>query len=410
MAASANPDLVNGQMGDDQNAYYAREHERFMTAFHFAMEQYAQGTFEHKISEKVIDEYRDIVTEINAMAARCQVVEQNRSLERQAQAVAIEALSEALLELSMQNLDFRIERELSEEFQPLKEHFNGSVESLCNILNSVAASTGTVKHATNEIAQASDDLSRRTEQQAASLEETVAALAEITSTVARTATSAKRARVLVSAAKVSAEHSSKVVHETVVAINKIEVSSRQIGQIIAVMNEIAFQTNLLALNAGVEAARAGEAGRGFAVIASEVRALAQRSGEAAKEIRGHIQVSTAQVGQGVDLVARTGKALEDIAAKVAEINSVVTEIAASAEEQATGLQEVNTAISQMDQVTQQNAAMAEEATAACRALSEETDGLAALIGEITISRSNSGVVNRVTRKPQSAQMRHRRVG
>ena len=158
-------------------------------------------------------------------------------------------------------------------------------------------------------------------------------------------------------------------------MNGIEKSSQQIGQIIGVIDEIAFQTNLLALNAGVEAARAGDAGRGFAVVASEVRALAQRSAEAAKEIKALISTSTTQVGQGVDLVAETGKALERIFTQVAEIDTIVTDIATCAHEQATGLQEVNTAVNQMDQVTQQNAAMVEELTAASHTLSRETEEL-----------------------------------
>ncbi|QTC89590.1 methyl-accepting chemotaxis protein [Brevundimonas pondensis] len=140
----------------------------------------------------------------------------------------------------------------------------------------------------------------------------------------------------------------------------IEQSSAQIGNIIGVIDEIAFQTNLLALNAGVEAARAGDAGRGFAVVASEVRALAQRSAEAAKEIKTLISASGQQVGAGVTLVGQTGEALQRIVSRVAEIDGLVSEISASAQEQATGLQQVNTAVNQMDQVTQQNAAMVEQ--------------------------------------------------
>ena len=164
----------------------------------------------------------------------------------------------------------------------------------------------------------------------------------------------------------------------------IEKSSQQIGQIIGVIDEIAFQTNLLALNAGVEAARAGDAGRGFAVVASEVRALAQRSAEAAKEIKSLISTSTTQVGEGVQLVAETGKSLDRIMAKVAEINTVVSDIAAGAQEQATGLQQVNTAVNEMDKVTQQNAAMAEQATAAGRSLAQEAEELSSLVGQFQL--------------------------
>ena len=163
-------------------------------------------------------------------------------------------------------------------------------------------------------------------------------------------------------------------------MSKIEKSSRQISQIIGVIDEIAFQTNLLALNAGVEAARAGDAGRGFAVVASEVRALAQRSAEAAKEIKALISTSTAQVADGVELVGETGAALGRIEAKVSEINDVVAAMTSSAEEQATSLQQIAAAVNLMDQATQQNAAMSEQASAASQSLAAESERLAELVG------------------------------
>ena len=161
-------------------------------------------------------------------------------------------------------------------------------------------------------------------------------------------------------------------------MGEIEQSSQKIGEIIGVVDEIAFQTNLLALNAGVEAARAGDAGRGFAVVAAEVRALAQRSAQAAKEIKALISTSTQQVSIGVRLVGETGKSLSKIISQVGEVTTAVFEIAASAVEQSAGLAEVNVAINQMDQVTQQNAAMVEQSTAASRALAEETADLVRL--------------------------------
>ncbi len=175
-------------------------------------------------------------------------------------------------------------------------------------------------------------------------------------------------------------------------MGQIEESSRQIGQIIGVIDEIAFQTNLLALNAGVEAARAGDAGRGFAVVAQEVRALAQRSAEAAKEIKALISASGQQVSQGVTLVGETGKALKSIEAKVVEINAVIARISASAQEQATGLAEVNTAVNQMDQVVQQNAAMVEQSAAATHSLKSDTIELGQLLAYFRVG--DPGAVSR----------------
>jgi methyl-accepting chemotaxis protein len=175
------------------------------------------------------------------------------------------------------------------------------------------------------------------------------------------------------------------VHQAVSAMSAIEDSSKQINQIIGVIDEIAFQTNLLALNAGVEAARAGDAGRGFAVVAQEVRALAQRSAEAAKEIKTLISTSAGQVGQGVKLVGQTGEALEGIVFKVGEIDALVKELAASAGEQATGLNEVNAAVNQMDQGVQQNAAMIEQATAVSHSLKTEIGGLVQMMSRFQVS-------------------------
>ncbi len=296
----------------------------------------------------------------------------------------VSSITDALQHLSDGDLTCRLTQSFSEEYEKIRADFNASAEKLQQVMLGVHANTQAIRSGTKEISSAADDLSRRTEQQAASLEETAAALTEITNTVRKTAAGANHARQAVSTAKSDAEKGSDVVRQAVNAMSGIEKSSQQIGQIIGVIDEIAFQTNLLALNAGVEAARAGDAGRGFAVVASEVRALAQRSAEAAKEIKSLISASTAQVEDGVELVGETGKALERIFSQIAEIDTIVSEIATSAQDQATGLQEVNTAVTQMDQVTQQNAAMVEESTAASHTLSQETEELSRLIGRFQI--------------------------
>ena len=299
---------------------------------------------------------------------------------------AISNLAAGLSALASGDLTFRITAPFAAKTQKLKDDFNRTADTLQETMVTITGAIDSMRTGTGEISQAADDLSRRTEQQAASLEETAAALDQITATVKKTAEGAHQASEVTGQARVGAEKSGAVVRQAVDAMAQIEKSSQQIGQIIGVIDEIAFQTNLLALNAGVEAARAGEAGKGFAVVAQEVRALAQRSAEAAKEIKDLISTSTQQVDQGVDLVGQTGTALEKIVAQVAEITGLVTEIAASAREQSTGLSEVNSAVNQMDQVTQQNAAMVEESTAASHSLAQEAGELARLVARFNVGQ------------------------
>ncbi len=295
--------------------------------------------------------------------------------------------------LAQGDLTFRMTADVPDEvsgLRTLKDDLNAALAQLGEVMMSVAVNAEAMRTGTGEIGQAADDLSRRTEQQAASLEQTAAALDEITATVRKTAEGANQAREVVGSARNDAERSGKVVGDAVTAMSAIEGSARQIGQIIGVIDEIAFQTNLLALNAGVEAARAGDAGRGFAVVASEVRALAQRSADAAKEIKGLISASSQQVERGVQLVGETGRALTRIVDQVGQISGVVAEIAASAQEQAAGLQQVNTAVNQMDQVTQQNAAMVEQSTAASHALAGEAQELSRLVERFRLDAAPVG--------------------
>ena len=300
------------------------------------------------------------------------------------QALVVRSFGASLERLASGDLTWRLEDEMPPAYEKLKADFNNAMLKLQDAMRVIVGNAGSIHSGSREISVASDDLAKRTEQQAAGLEETAAALDQITATVKRTAEGARETRQVVASAKADAETSGQVVGRAIAAMGAIEDSSRQINQIIGVIDEIAFQTNLLALNAGVEAARAGDAGRGFAVVASEVRALAQRSAEAAKEIKVLISASGVQVSEGVDLVGQTGRALERILGEVVQINGLVAEIAASAEEQATGLQQVNIAVNQMDQVTQQNAAMVEESTAASHSLSREADNLTELMAQFRV--------------------------
>ena len=250
-----------------------------------------------------------------------------------------------------------------------------------------------------EIRAASDDLAHRNQQQAAGVEETSAAMNEVAAIVRQTATNAVSVQQSINGTHREANEGGVVVQRATEAMAAIERSSHEIGNIIGVIDGIAFQTNLLALNAGVEAARAGDAGKGFAVVANEVRALAQRSAEAAKNIKGLITASTDQVGSGVLLVDETGKLLRHIVAQVGEISERVADIATSAEKQAGTLSQVSNAMGEMDRVTQQNAAMVEEATAASRSLAEEASALTEMVGRFHTGAASSGSLPDVAATP-----------
>ncbi|GMB81023.1 methyl-accepting chemotaxis protein [Shinella zoogloeoides] len=331
--------------------------------------------------------------------------ERNRSEAERTEASALQRdivarLGDGLAQLSSGNLTFRLSGDFPGEYGKLKTDFNSAIASLEETIQTVNASVGNIGGGTSEISKGAADLSHRTEQQAASLEETAAALDELTSQVNSSAENARVAAKSVDTASNDASKSGEVVQKAIDAMRGIESSSREISNIIGVIDDIAFQTNLLALNAGVEAARAGEAGKGFAVVAQEVRELAQRSANAAKEIKTLINTSEVQVREGVDLVGKAGGALENIAEQVIQINGLIRQISSSASEQAVGLKEINSAVNQMDQVTQQNAAMVEETTAASMALNDEAQTLKALV-----ARFRAGAAAMAAQQPVQQAMR-----
>ncbi|KAF2988892.1 globin-coupled sensor protein [Methylocystis sp. MJC1] len=316
---------------------------------------------------------------LEELEARRHQQEELRAAEEKNRSEALAAMSYALERLANGNLESGITADLAPEFEKIKTEFNHTVERLREAFIVVSDSVSVIENATSEIGAAAEDLSRRTESQAAGLEESSAALAEVTTTVKATASSTQNANEIVSATKADAEKGGEIIVSAIEAMGRIEKASKDIGQIIGVIDEIAFQTNLLALNAGVEAARAGEAGRGFAVVASEVRALAQRSADAAKEIKGLIAASNSAVEQGANLVGQTGRALKAIVSQVGDVATVVGTIADGTREQALALSQVTEAINQMDQMTQHNAAMVEETTAATKNMGQETERLAAAV-------------------------------
>ena len=240
----------------------------------------------------------------------------------------------ALAKLAGKDLSYRMTSETPPAYRELQSNFNDAIAELEAAMRNVSSAAIAINTDTSEIAVVADRISARAEQEAANLEETNAALGEITNVTRQSAEGAANAREMGVVADQDSQKSLTVVREAVAAMDAISKTSAEIGQIIGVIDEIAFQTNLLALNAGVEAARANEAGRGFAVVATEVRTLAQRAAAAAREIKTLISSSAVEVGRGVELVHETGAALERTNAKVAEINRIVSEIAEGAKRQA----------------------------------------------------------------------------
>ena len=291
--------------------------------------------------------------------------------------------------LSEGDLNQTMDGEFAGEFAQLRDATNSSIQNLMNMVSEIRNSADSIQSSSGEIAQGNADLSQRTEEQASSLEETASSMEEMTSTVKQNADNARQANQLASAARDQAEKGGEVVSNAVSAMSAINDSSKQIADIIGVIDEIAFQTNLLALNAAVEAARAGEQGRGFAVVAGEVRNLAQRSAGAAKEIKGLIKDSVEKVDEGSRLVDESGSTLDEIVNAVKKVSDIISEISAASDEQTSGIEEVNKAISSMDEMTQQNAALVEQAAAAGEAMNDQAKSMNELMDFFEVSESDT---------------------
>ena len=287
----------------------------------------------------------------------------------------IDAIGNGLSALAQGNLTHRVDNDATGPLAKLHKDYNEAVQHLLNSMIEIVDGCNTIKNGTNEIAQASSDLSLRTERQAESLAHTSKTLGEFTDSVKLAADNARQTSSRLTVARESAERVDETAKRAVVAMRNIEASSKEMNDIITTIDGLAFQTNLLALNAGVEAARAGESGAGFAVVATEVRHLAQRSAEAANSIRQLVATSSAQITEGVSLVENSGEALRQIVTEVTEVSDLMDEIAEAAGRQATGLSEISEMVTAMDTTTQQNAAMVEESNASSRNLNAETERL-----------------------------------
>ena len=278
-----------------------------------------------------------------------------------------------------------------DEMGQLLEALKRMNDGLAETVSTVRSGTDNIAMSASEVAAGSMDLSARTEQQASSLEETASSMEELTSTVKQNADNARQAHKLAESASLIAHRGGDVITRVVATMEQINQSSDKIGDIIGVIDGIAFQTNILALNAAVEAARAGEQGRGFAVVATEVRNLAQRSAAAAREIKGLIDVSSSTVASGSALVNQAGDTMTELVDSVRRVTDIVSEITAASVEQHAGLEQINQAVTEMDDVTQQNAALVEQSAAAAAAMQSQSQQLAQVVSAFKLRAGSSSV-------------------
>lgn len=281
--------------------------------------------------------------------------------------------------LSQGDLTDRISGDHSGVFHTLKTNVNSTIETLSDIVIEISEKCDAVGTQALAMEDQSGSLASRAEQQAASLEETSAAMEEMAASAKSSADGASSAATIAATASQKVENAGEIVLAAVDAMADIKNASDRIGEIVSVIEGIAFQTNLLALNASVEAARAGSAGKGFAVVASEVRALAQRSSEASQDIKSLIEESASQVDRGVDMVENTGKTLKEIVENVKSMADAMNELTSAAREQSVGVQEVTTAVTQLDVITQKNAALADNSRESSTLLKSEAEGMRAIV-------------------------------
>jgi methyl-accepting chemotaxis protein len=296
----------------------------------------------------------------------------------------------ALERIANGDMTHTIDTEYQGAYGVIKDNANLTIARLTDIVTQIKAVANAINVSAAEISAGHTDLSQRTEEQASSLEETASSMEEMASTVKQNAENALEANKLAFVASEMAVWGSEVVGGVVSTMSDISASSKKMGEIVSVIDGIAFQTNILALNAAVEAARAGEQGRGFAVVAAEVRSLAQRSAVAAKEIKQMIGESVEKIAGGSKLVKEAGNNMDEIVTAVKKVTQIVGEIASASQEQSAGIDQVNNAITNMDEVTQQNAALVEQAAAASNAMGQQTQSL---IDSVAVFKLNTSQFN-----------------
>ena len=291
--------------------------------------------------------------------------------------------------ISHGDLSFDIRVDGKDEVSDLLRSLEAMRRSLAGTVGDLRDASESIASASQEIASGNQDLSTRTERAASNVQSMVSSITQLLSTVQQTASSAQTANQLAGAASNQATLGGQKVTHVVTSMHEISSASRKIGDIIGLIDSIAFQTNILALNAAVEAARAGEQGRGFAVVASEVRSLAQRSAQAANDVKGLIQASVSAVDSGVSLAEEAGAAMMEMVGGAQKVGGIIAEISTASSEQSTGIADVNQTVHEIDQMTQQNAALVEQSAAAAQSLQEQANRLADVVHQFKLRSGTS---------------------
>jgi methyl-accepting chemotaxis protein len=301
------------------------------------------------------------------------VINSIRRLVKGAEKIAVGELSE------------KVELETRDELSEIASSFNDMVEGLEKLLKDIKTATAFISHAVKEIVLGNNDLAKRTDQQAASLEETSSSMEKITTTVKQNTENAKGVDELAKSASSVALKGGTAVNQVVEMMTHITASIREVSDISNVIDNIAFQTNILALNAAVEAARAGEEGRGFSVVATEIRNLALRSSDSAKDIKTLINTTVERITQGAKLVDEAGQTMREVVKSVNDVTDIMSKMANATIEQSNGIEQIYIAINQIDLVTQQNSALVEEAARASESLEQQTKHMDGLVSVFKIS-------------------------